>query len=118
MRVINVTERIAVVNDKVIGLNEFINRSHFNRKEASIHQIRFVPQMPVIIDITIPGIALNSTDDKIALKCDSVIPQAMGGEVPRYKVTGLKGEIVDDELWFSLNFGSFPTSFRGARLKK
>ena len=33
-------------------------------------------------------------------------------------IVGLKGEIVDDELWFSLNFGSFPTSFRGARLKK
>lgn len=81
----------------------------------TIHQIRFVPQMPVTIDITIPGIALSSTDDKIALKCDSVIPQAMGGEYPRYKVTGLNGEIVDDKLSFSLNFGSYPTSFSGAR---
>lgn len=85
---------------------------------VTIHQIRFVPQMPVTIDITIPGIALHSSDDKIVLKCDSVIPRAMGGEYPRYKVTGLKGEIVDDKLSFSLNFGSFPTSFRGARLKK
>lgn len=80
---------------------------------VTIHQIRFVPQMPVTIDITIPRIVLNSTDDRIVLRCDSVIPQAMGGEVPRYKVTGLNGEIVDDQFSFSLNFGSYPTSFRG-----
>lgn len=84
-------------------------------KTASItlHQIRFVPQMPVTIDVTIPGIALQSSKEKIILSCERTIPLAMGGEYPRYTVTDLKGEIVGKSLSFSLNFGDYPTSFSG-----
>ena len=86
-------------------------------KTASItlHQIRFVPQMPVTIDVTIPGIELQSTVGKITLSCERTIPLAMGGEYPRYTVTALQGEIVGDELSFSLNFGDYPTSFKGRK---
>lgn len=84
-------------------------------KSASIiiYQIRFVPQMPVTIDVTIPNVAVQSTTEKILLSCEKTIPLAMGGEFPRYTVTGLKGEIVGQEMSFSLNFGDAPTSFRG-----
>lgn len=84
-------------------------------KTASIviYQIRFVPQMPVTIDVTIPNIAVQSTTEKILLSCEKTIPLAMGGEYPRYTVTNLEGEIVGKELVFSLNFGDSPTSFRG-----
>ena len=37
----------------------------------------------------------------------------MGGEYPRYTVKDFEGEIVDDQLTFSLKFGSTPTSFSG-----
>ena len=65
-------------------------------KTASIviYQIRFVPQMPVTIDVTIPNVAVQSTTEKILLSCERTIPLAMGGEYPRYTVTDLKGEIV------------------------
>ena len=79
----------------------------------TLHQIRFVPQMPVTIDVTIPGIRLQSTPEKILLSCERTIPLAMGGEYPRYTVTGLQGEIVGQELTFSLHFGDYPTSFKG-----
>ncbi len=84
-------------------------------KTASIviYQIRFVPQMPVTIDVTIPNVAVQSTTEKILLSCERTIPLAMGGEFPRYTVTGLKGEIVGKEMSFSLNFGDSPTSFQG-----
>lgn len=84
-------------------------------KTASIviYQIRFVPQMPVTIDVNIPNIAVQSTTEKILLSCERTIPLAMGGEYPRYTVTNLEGEIVGKELVFSLNFGDSPTSFRG-----
>ena len=78
-----------------------------------LHQIRFVPQMPVTIDVTIPNIRLQSTPEKILLSCERTIPLAMGGEYPRYTVTGLQGEIVGQELTFSLHFGDYPTSFKG-----
>ncbi len=79
----------------------------------TLHQIRFVPQMPVTIDVTIPDIRLQSTPEKILLSCERTIPLAMGGEYPKYTVTGLQGEIVGQELTFSLHFGDYPTSFKG-----
>jgi len=84
-------------------------------KTASIiiYQIRFVPKMPVTIDVTIPNIELQSTPEKILLACERTIPLAMGGEFPRYTVTDLQGEIANNELSFSLNFGDSPTSFKG-----
>lgn len=80
----------------------------------TLHQIRFVPQMPVTIDVTIPDIAIQSTSEKVVLTCERTIPLAMGGEYPRYTVTGFQGEIVGNELTFSLNFGDYPTSFKGS----
>ena len=79
----------------------------------TIYQIKFVPQMPVTIDVTIPNINVTSTPEQINLECARVIPLAMGGEYPRYTVTDLKGSIVGKEISFSLNFGSVPTSYKG-----
>ena len=79
----------------------------------TIYKIRFVPQMPVTVDVTSPDVQLTQSGDEILLTCDEVVPLSMGGPVERYKVTGLKGKQKGDELNFSLNFGSFPTSFTG-----
>lgn len=83
----------------------------------TIYQIRFVPKMPVTIDVTIPSVNVTAGTEVITLACDNVIPLAMGGEYPRYTVTGFTGTIKGDELSFTLNFGSSPTSFKGT-LKK
>lgn len=82
---------------------------------VTIYKIRFVPQMPVTIDVTIPDIRLTVTREAVLLACDNVIPLAMGGEYPRYTVTDLKGTLKGDSLEFSLNFGSSPTSFKGVK---
>lgn len=82
---------------------------------VTIYKIRFVPQMPVTIDVTIPDIDLTVTKDAILLACDNVIPLAMGGEYPRYTVTQLEGTLKDDSLEFSLNFGSSPTAFKSVK---
>ena len=84
----------------------------------TINKIRFVPQMPVTIDVTIPNVGLTSTKEGIKLACDNVIPLAMGGEYPRYTVTNLTGTLKDDDLTFSLNFGDTPTSFKGTKQTK
>ena len=82
----------------------------------SIYKIRFVPQMPVTIDITIPGITVNKTDGKITITGDSIIPQALGGNpYPRYIVTGFNGEINDSVMTFALKFGDYPTSYQGSK---
>ena len=89
-------------------------------KTASIEifQIQFVPQMPVKIDITIPNVELTRTEDELLLACESVVPLAMNGEFPQYTVTNLTGKLTSTTLDFSLNFGSFPTSFSGTLLVK
>lgn len=79
----------------------------------TIYQIRFVPQMPVTIDVTIPNISIRQENGETILQCEEVIPLAMGGEYPRYTVTNLQGKRTADNLSFSLNFGSTPTSFSG-----
>ena len=86
-------------------------------KTASIiiYKIKFVPQMPVTIDVTIPDIDVSVTGNVMSLSKDTVVPLAMGGEYPRYTVTGLNGKIEGEELVFSLKFGDYPTSFTGKR---
>ena len=50
-------------------------------KTASIvlNQIRFVPQMPVTIDVTIPDVTLQADEKEIVLSCARVVPLALGG---------------------------------------
>lgn len=81
----------------------------------TIHQVKFVPQMPVTIDVTVPDVALKTSGGKTQLSCDSVDPIAMGGPFPRYHVTGLSGTLEGDILSFSLRFGDYPTSFTGKK---
>lgn len=106
----------APFDNENISVN-FLPSEDGSAASITIHQIRFVPQMPVTIDVTIPGIALQSSAEKVILSCERVIPLAMGGEYPRYTVTDFQGEIIGKELTFSLNFGDYPTSFRGQRDK-
>ena len=82
----------------------------------TLFQVKFSPRMPVSLDVTVPGITVIPTEKGAILICDSIVPLAMGGEYPNYTVTGFEGEIADNELTFSLNFGSTPTSYHGKAL--
>ena len=78
-----------------------------------LYQVKFSPRMPLSLDVTVPGLVVRKTEKGAVLNCDSVVPLALGGEYPNYTVKGFEGEIIDDELTFSLNFGSTPTSYQG-----
>lgn len=78
-----------------------------------IYKIKFVPQMPVTIDVTIPGVPVTVTTTEISFSGNDITPLAMGGEYPRYQVTNLVGSIVNGTMAFSLNFGTAPTRFTG-----
>lgn len=79
----------------------------------TMYQVKFSPKMPVSLDVTVPGITVVKTQKGAIITCDSIVPLAMGGEYPKYTVKDFEGEIVDDQLTFSLKFGSTPTSFSG-----
>ncbi len=78
----------------------------------TIFKAKLAERMPAM-DIIIPGIAVQKNGDVTVLSADSTIPQAMGNPFPKYAVTGFEGEILNDEITFSLKFGSTPTSFNG-----
>ena len=77
--------------------------------EIVIYRIKFVPAMPVTIDVSIPGISVQGD----AFSCDNVIPWALGGEYPKYTVHDLEGTVAGETLSFSLLFGDYPTRFTG-----
>lgn len=82
----------------------------------TIFKAKLANRMPAM-DITIPGITVQKNGDVTVLSADSTIPLAMGNPFPNYTVTEFEGEILNDEITFSLKFGSTPTSYSGQLLK-
>ena len=85
-------------------------------------KVKFVPQMPVSLDITVPGVAFKIVSkNKAEISGNGIVPLTGGKEYEMYSVTGLTGKIVDDNdssrsddsISFSLKFGNFPTSYSG-----
>jgi len=81
-----------------------------------LYQIKFVPQMPVTVDVTIPGVKYSEAEGVLTFSGDNIIPLSGVVPVERYLVTGLSGTIKDRQCSFSLNFGAFPTSFVGTEV--
>jgi len=78
-----------------------------------IHRIKFVPKMPVTVDVKINGVSYTRLGDDISFSGDDIVP--LSGILPmkRYLVTDLAGTIIGNECVFSLKFGEYPTSFSG-----
>lgn len=78
----------------------------------TIFKAKLANRMPAM-DIIIPGITVQKNGDVTVLTADSTVPLAMGNPFPNYTVTEFEGEILNDEITFSLKFGSTPTSYSG-----
>lgn len=78
------------------------------------HKVKFVPQMPVSLDVTVPDVKYSrEADGSLLLSGDGIVPITMMQPYPKYTVTGLIGKMSDKALSISLNFGEFPTSYSG-----
>lgn len=82
------------------------------------HQVKFVPQMPVSLDVKVAGIKYIYKDGVVTFAGDGIVPTygLVDAEMPDYTVTGLTGTISGNKLRFSLNFGAVPTSYEGSQL--
>ncbi|MBR5159077.1 MAG: hypothetical protein IKW84_05795 [Bacteroidaceae bacterium] len=80
----------------------------------TIFKAKLAQRMPAM-DIIIPGITVAKNGDVTLLSSETSVPLAMGNPFPNYTVTEFEGEIVNDEITFSLKFGSTPTSFSGQK---
>jgi hypothetical protein len=91
--------------------------------DIELNQVKFVSQMPVSLDIIVPGVSFKVTGENMAeISGEGIIPTTGGVEYEMYKVSGLTGTITnedlsdktDDAIQFSLKFGEFPVSYSGS----
>ena len=80
----------------------------------TIFKAKLAQRMPAM-DITIPNITVHKNDSVTLLTSELSVPLAMGNPFPNYTVTEFQGEIANDQITFTLKFGSTPTSFHGTR---
>lgn len=85
-----------------------------------LNKVKFVPAMPVRIDVTIMGIPLTANSDgTFTFVTDDIVPWAMGGPYDTYRVDDLSGYISDDSLTFEMVFYNtkkdegYPTVYSG-----
>ena len=89
--------------------------------DLMLQKVKFVPAMPIRIDVTIMDVPVVSNDDgSWTFEADDLTPWAMGGPYETYRVDDLRGTISGDYLEFSLGFfntkkqENYPTSYSGS----
>ena len=82
------------------------------------NQVKFVPEMPVSLDVRVAGITYSYKDGVVTFAGDGIVPTygIVDAEMPKFTVTELTGTISGNRLRFSLNFGAVPTSYEGSLL--
>ena len=90
--------------------------------DIKLKKVKFVPAMPIRIDVTIMDIPVVSADKgSWNFKADDLTPWAMGGPYDTYRVDDLSGTISDNAIELTLGFfntkkqENYPTSYSGVR---
>ena len=97
----------------------------FNEDKTSVdiklQKVKFVPAMPVRIDVTIMDIPVAASGDGTwTFEGDDITPWAMGGPYETYRVDDLHGTITENSIEFSLGFyntkkqENYPTIYSGS----
>lgn len=95
------------------NVNVNVNLQDDGTATIIFNKVKFVPQMPVSLDVTVPGVTCEIRENEIILSGNDIVPLAMGMPYEKYKVTSLTGKIISGKLTVSLNFGGFATSYAG-----
>lgn len=95
------------------NVNVNVNLQDDGTATIIFNKVKFVPQMPVSLDVTVPGVTCETRENEIILSGNDIVPLAMGMPYEKYKVTSLSGKIISGKLTVSLNFGEFATSYVG-----
>lgn len=88
--------------------------------ELAIKDIKFVPQMPVTITPVITNIPYTKVVDNngnfiIRFSADSIVPTIGNNPYEAYTAKNIEGQIENNSIQFSLNFGAYPTSYHGTK---
>lgn len=93
-----------------------------NTVDIMLHKVKFVPSMPVRIDVTIMDVPVIQSDGGTwTFAGDDITPWAMGGYYDTYRVDDLYGTISENAIELSLDFFNtkkgegYPTSYSGRK---
>lgn len=105
----------SVPSDSIVVLSSYDSLGNIN---IDFKGVKFVPQMPVTIDITVPSVPCQKGEGVVTFQADSVVP--MMGTVPadKYMARNLKGEVKGDSISFAVVFANFPTTYKGVAVKE
>ena len=85
--------------------------------DIMFYKVKFVPQMPISLDVSVPGVGFEIKNETIEFSADGIVPLS-GGTLPfpKYTVTGLAGTLTDSGISMKLNFGEYPVAYEGRKL--
>jgi len=84
--------------------------------DIMFNKVKFVPQMPISLDVSVPGVGFEVKDGALEFSADGIIPLS-GGTLPfpKYTVTGLAGTLTESGISMKLNFGEYPVAYEGKK---
>lgn len=100
--------------DVVLSVN--YNKSS-SSAEILFNQVKFVPQMPISLDITVPDVTAKQSGSTLLLSGTGMIPTVGGVPYEQYEASNLSGNIKSGYLELQVSFGSFPVRFLGAQIE-
>ena len=105
----NVSENVAV---------ECLLDKDAHTMKILFHKVKFVPQMPISLDVTVPDVSYSEKGGTVTFSGDGIIPLS-GGTVPfpKYTVTALSGTMTATGISLRLNFGDYPVAYTGVPKK-
>ena len=84
--------------------------------DIAFYKIKFVPQMPVKINLRVPNVPITRADNGVInLAGNNIVPLFAGGPYEDRIVTNLVGTITNTTIELSLNFGDTPTTYKGTK---
>ena len=75
------------------NVNVNVNLQEDGTATIIFNKVKFVPQMPVSLDVTVPGVKCEIRENEIILSGNDIVPLAMGMPHAKYNVTSLNGKI-------------------------
>lgn len=88
----------------------------FGQVKMVVNQVKFAEAMPVRLDMTVEGISYMQSGIDVTMIANNIIPTAMGGPFPQYKITMFNGSINNGQFNFMMNCGEFPVMFKGTQV--
>lgn len=93
-------------------------RNDGSSSTLKLYKVRFVPQMPVTVDLDVPNIPYSGSTGNYTFAGTNIVPTMKDNPYEKYTAKDIKGTATETQLNFSLIFGDYPTRYAGSRISE